>query len=106
MTTLDLEQMLAKIKSRQWMLADIDWDAPGAELVTEEQKPKLKVFMADLMWIEHLGALLFRRGLGEALGRWFGADLPLADVRRILDMIAHDNATRLYGPTAGAGVAP
>ena len=47
-----------------------------------------------------------RRGLGEALGRWFGADLPLADVRRILDMIAHDNATRLYGPTAGAGVAP
>ncbi|BBY33631.1 hypothetical protein BST33_12710 [Mycolicibacter minnesotensis] len=59
MTTLDLEQTLAKIKSRQWVLADIDWDAPGAELVTEEQKPKLKVFMADLMWIEHLGARAF-----------------------------------------------
>lgn len=64
MTTLDLEKTLEKIKSRQWMLQDIDWDAPGAELVTEDQKPKLKIFMADLMWIEHLGARAFA-GMAE-----------------------------------------
>lgn len=51
-----LEDMLATIKDRQWALADIDWDAPGAELITEEQKPKLKAFMADLVWIENVGA--------------------------------------------------
>ena len=37
-------------------LADIDWDAPGADRITAEQWPKLKAFMADLMWIEHVGA--------------------------------------------------
>ena len=51
MASIDLEKMLAKVKASQWALADIDWDAPGAELVTEEQWPKLKAFMADLMWI-------------------------------------------------------
>lgn len=56
MATINLENMLAKIKSSQWALADIDWDAPGAELITPEQWPKLKEFMADLMWIEHVGA--------------------------------------------------
>ncbi len=55
---LNTEVMLAKIKDSQWALADIDWDAPGAELVTEnpELYAKLKPFMADLMWIEHVGA--------------------------------------------------
>lgn len=53
---IDLDKMLEKVKSTQWALADIDWDAPGAELVTEEQWPKLKAFMSDLMWIEHVGA--------------------------------------------------
>ncbi|MGZ8177346.1 ferritin-like domain-containing protein [Williamsia sp. SKLECPSW1] len=51
-----LEDMLQTIKDRQWALADIDWDAPGAELITEEMKPKLKAFMADLVWIENVGA--------------------------------------------------
>ncbi|MBT0566298.1 ferritin-like domain-containing protein [Williamsia sp. CHRR-6] len=51
-----LEDMLETIKDRQWALADIDWDAPGAEMITEEQKPKLKAFMADLVWIENVGA--------------------------------------------------
>lgn len=38
-------------------LADIDWDAPpGAELITDEQRPKLKQFMSDVVWIEHVGA--------------------------------------------------
>lgn len=59
MTTLDLADTLATIKARQWGLKDIDWDAPGAELVTDEQKPNLKAFMADLMWIEHIGARAF-----------------------------------------------
>lgn len=58
---LDTVKMLAKIKNTQWALADIDWDAPGAELVTGDPElyAKLKVFMADLMWIEHVGARAF-----------------------------------------------
>lgn len=59
MASIDLEKMLVKIKSTQWALADIDWDAPGAELITDEQWPQLKAFMADLMWIEHVGARAF-----------------------------------------------
>ncbi|MEE4249843.1 MAG: ferritin-like domain-containing protein [Alcanivoracaceae bacterium] len=56
MAMIDLDKMLEKVKATQWALADIDWDAPGAELVTEEQWPQLKDFMVDLMWIEHVGA--------------------------------------------------
>lgn len=59
MASIDLDKMLVKIKNSQWALADIDWDAPGRELITEEQWPKLKEFMADLMWIEHVGARAF-----------------------------------------------
>jgi hypothetical protein len=53
---VDLDDMLLKIKGRQWALADIDWDAPGAETISAEFKPKLKEFMSDLTWIEHIGA--------------------------------------------------
>ncbi|MGV0633096.1 ferritin-like domain-containing protein [Mycolicibacillus trivialis] len=53
---MDMDVMLTKIKDRQWALADIDWDAPGAELIRPEMKPKLKAFMADLCWIENIGA--------------------------------------------------
>lgn len=56
MASIDLDKMLEKIRSSQWALADFDWDAPGAEMITPEQWPKLKAFMADLMWIEHVGA--------------------------------------------------
>lgn len=58
MAMIDLDKMLAKIKGSQWVLGDIDWEAPGAELVTQNKElyPKLKAFMADLMWIEHVGA--------------------------------------------------
>ncbi|MDF2446494.1 MAG: ferritin-like protein [Moraxellaceae bacterium] len=61
MATIDLEQMLTKVKNTQWALADVDWEAPGAELVTgnPELYAKLKPFMADLMWIEHVGARAF-----------------------------------------------
>ncbi len=53
---IDMDVMLAKIKDRQWALADIDWDAPGAETISDEFRPKLKAFMADLCWIENVGA--------------------------------------------------
>ncbi|TVP59075.1 MAG: ferritin-like domain-containing protein [Halomonadaceae bacterium] len=56
MAAIDLDTMLAKIKSSQWALADIDWDAPGAEEIHPDQWVKLKAFMSDLMWIEHVGA--------------------------------------------------
>lgn len=59
MASIDLDKMLEKVRSTQWSLADIDWDAAGAELITPEQWPKLKDFMADLMWIEHIGARAF-----------------------------------------------
>ncbi|MBB5911929.1 rubrerythrin [Nocardia transvalensis] len=54
--SFDFDGMLGKIKARQWALADIDWDAPGAELIDPELHAKLKPFMADLMWIENVGA--------------------------------------------------
>ena len=53
---IDMDAMLVKIKDRQWALADIDWDAPGAEFISDEQRPQLKAFMADLCWIENIGA--------------------------------------------------
>ncbi|TCM68070.1 hypothetical protein EC844_10652 [Acinetobacter calcoaceticus] len=59
MASIDLEKMLEKVKNTQWALSDIDWDAPGKELITQQQWPKLKDFMADLMWIEHVGARAF-----------------------------------------------
>ncbi|MFF2556841.1 ferritin-like domain-containing protein [Nocardia sp. NPDC058058] len=52
----DFDNMLGKIASKQWALADIEWDAPGAELIEPELHAKLKPFMADLMWIENVGA--------------------------------------------------
>lgn len=53
---MDMDAMLQTIKDRQWALADIDWHAPGAELIEPELWAKLKPFMSDLMWIENVGA--------------------------------------------------
>ena len=53
---MDLDNMLQKIKDKQWALVDIDWDAPGAELIDADLWNKLKPFMTDLMWIENVGA--------------------------------------------------
>lgn len=53
---LVLEDTLETIKNKQWALADINWDAPGAELIREDQFDTLKQFMADLVWIENVGA--------------------------------------------------
>jgi hypothetical protein len=52
----DFDAMLQTIKDKQWSLADIDWDAPGAETMTDEVRAKMQPFMADLVWIEHVGA--------------------------------------------------
>lgn len=52
----DFEGMLQTIKDKQWSLADIDWDAPGAEAITDETRARMTPFMADLVWIEHIGA--------------------------------------------------
>jgi rubrerythrin len=53
---MDLDNMLQKIKDKQWALVEIDWDAPGAELIDADLWTKLKPFMTDLMWIENVGA--------------------------------------------------
>lgn len=55
-TDFDFDAMLQTIKDKQWSLADIDWDAPGAETMTEDLRAKMQPFMADLVWIEHVGA--------------------------------------------------
>jgi hypothetical protein len=53
---LDLSRMLEKIEEGQWSLDDVDWQAPGAETVRPEQREKLRAFLTDLVWIEHVGA--------------------------------------------------
>lgn len=53
---LDLNQMLAKIEAGYWALDDIDWEKPGHDLIRPEQYAKLRDFMCDLVWIEHVGA--------------------------------------------------
>ena len=74
---VDLDAMLVKISERQWALADIDWDAPGAEQITEEQWPKLKAFMADLVWIENVGARGFAAMAKMAPTETLAQHLPL-----------------------------
>ncbi|MBJ8348944.1 ferritin-like domain-containing protein [Antrihabitans sp. YC2-6] len=79
-TTFDFDDMLAKIKDRQWALADIDWDAPGAETLSPELHAKLKPFMADLMWIENVGA------------RGFAAMAQKAPTETLKDIYRHFHA--------------
>jgi hypothetical protein len=57
--SIDLARTLDRVHERQWALADIDWGAPGAERITDEQRPGLASFMADVTWIEQLGARAF-----------------------------------------------
>jgi hypothetical protein len=79
--SLDLDKMLTRIKDRQWALADFEWDAPGANRVSLEQRPSLAAFMADLVWIEQVGArgfaALSRQAPDPVLAeiyRWFHAE--------------------------------
>ena len=80
---IDMDAMLAKIKDRQWALADIDWDAPGAETISDEFRPKLKAFMADLCWIENVGARGFAALAKKA---------PTPDARRDLPLLPRRGA--------------
>lgn len=72
--------MLATIKEKQWALADIDWDAPGADAITDAQRPKLKAFMSDLVWIENVGA------------RGFAALVPKAPTEEIKQIYQYFHA--------------
>lgn len=79
--SLDLDRMLERIEDRQWALADFDWDAPGAEEISDEQRPSLAAFMADLVWIEQVGArgfaALSRQATDPTLAEiyeWFHAE--------------------------------
>lgn len=54
--TMDFQKTLDTIKARSWGLADFDWEAPGAELLDEATRTRMKPFMSDLVWIEHIGA--------------------------------------------------
>ena len=71
---IDMDNMLAKIKDRQWALADIDWDAPGAETITDEMRPKLKAFIGWLGAAESslkgLAPASASRGSKRNSGQW------------------------------------
>ena len=70
----DFDEMLQTVRDKQWSLADIDWDAPGADTITDELRNRLQPFMADLVWIEHIGA----RGFAS-----LATKAPTATVREI-----------------------
>jgi hypothetical protein len=74
--SINLDHMLDRVRARQWALADVDWAAPGAERITEEQRPKLAAFMADVVWVEQVGARAFAALAGKA------DDPVLADIYR------------------------
>jgi len=59
MALVDLAEMQNKCRAGQWSLADIDWDAPGRERVSAEQRERMRSFMGDLVWIESFGQYAF-----------------------------------------------
>jgi hypothetical protein len=56
---LDLPRLLEKSERLQWSVDDVDWEAPGAERVSDEQARSLAGFMGDLYWIESTAAVVF-----------------------------------------------
>jgi hypothetical protein len=56
---MDLERLREKCERFQWDLRDIDWEAPGADCVTDAQASALLPFMADLYWVETVAAVVF-----------------------------------------------
>ncbi len=56
---LDLSRMRHSCYRLQWQVEDFDWEAPGAEQVSEEQARALSPFLADLYWIERVAAVVF-----------------------------------------------
>lgn len=78
--------------------------ARSAEIIAEslELAPFTKVlYSSDAFGVpelHHLGALLFRRGLDGALGRWVErGDVSAGDAARVAQLIGTGNACRLYG---------
>ncbi len=57
---IDLAAILAKAEAGHWTLSDFDWEQPGAETMTPDQRAEFKPFMTDLVWIEQIGS----RGFG------------------------------------------
>ena len=57
---LDRNAMLAKCQRLQWSVDDLDWDAPGTDVVDDRLRARLAAFMADLHWIEAIAAIAFR----------------------------------------------
>ena len=67
-----------------------------------ELAPFTKVLFSSDAWgvpeLHVLGAVLFRRGLSRVLGGWVTAgDWTLADALHVVDLVAADNARRIYG---------
>lgn len=56
---LDPRRLLDKCQRLQWSVGDFEWDAPGAERVSDQQAAALAPFMADLYWIESIAAVVF-----------------------------------------------
>lgn len=84
---MNLETMLTKCERLQWSLSDIDWDGPGRERVSAEQVRELRGFMADLVWIERLGSMVFAAMAGQARDQTLAAILRsfAADEQRHAD---------------------
>ncbi|MBB3023323.1 amidohydrolase family protein [Helcobacillus massiliensis] len=75
----------------------------SAQIIAEslELTPFHKALFSSDAWgaaeLYHLGALLFRRGLAEALDDWARRDQwPIAEQQRVAQMISRDNARRVY----------
>ncbi|MBO8195901.1 amidohydrolase family protein [Streptomyces oryzae] len=67
-----------------------------------ELAPFAKILFSSDAWgppeLHHLGALLWRRGMVKALTAWTDSgEWDVADARKVVRMIGHDNACRVYG---------
>ena len=57
---MDLSRLEQKCQRLQWDADDFDWEAEGADRVSDDQASALLPFMADLYWIECVAAVVFR----------------------------------------------
>jgi predicted TIM-barrel fold metal-dependent hydrolase len=78
--------------------------ARATDVIAEslELAPFTKVLFSSDAWgvpeLHLLGAVLFRRGMSRVLGGWVAAgDWTLEDALHVVDLIAGDNARRIYG---------
>lgn len=84
-------------------------DAVVAESL--ELAPFAKILFSSDAWgppeLHHLGALLWRRGMLRALGRWVeDGEWTEEDAIRVAHMIGRNNAHRVYGLKEHRGVGP